>query len=208
MWLKFRAVLQPCPSHGMTDKGLLECFYRGLGPENRDIADQLCEGDMLHQPYEVVAKLLDGMVEANKEAKKKQEWDVLVTQLNALSTRVTELEVQAMGKEKHSSLQECKNGKKQRVLVLFYLMQIDMLYGWKVCRNAPIVKAMKQQSKDVQFEFNTRLTQIVTQFKEQGINTELYYKNKEMGKDTFSIIPTSAIRYEGNQFWLQKGRFL
>ncbi|XP_015161870.1 eukaryotic translation initiation factor 5B-like [Solanum tuberosum] len=74
------------------------------------------------------------------------------------------------------------------------LNKIDRLYGWKVCRNAPIVKAMKQQSKDVQFEFNTRLTQIVTQFKEQGINTELYYKNKEMGKDTFSIIQTSAIR--------------
>ncbi|KAH0750859.1 hypothetical protein KY290_030091 [Solanum tuberosum] len=77
------------------------------------------------------------------------------------------------------------------------LNKIDRLYGWKVCRNAPIVKAMKQQSKDVQFEFNTRLTQIVTQFKEQGINTELYYRNKEMGKDTFSIIPTSAISGEG-----------
>jgi hypothetical protein len=35
--------------------------------------------------------------------------------------------------------------------------------------------------------------QIVTQFKEQGLNTELYYKNKEMG-ETFSIVPTSAIR--------------
>ncbi|KAL3365921.1 hypothetical protein AABB24_010845 [Solanum stoloniferum] len=77
------------------------------------------------------------------------------------------------------------------------LNKIDRLYGWKVCRNAPIVKAMKQQSKDVQFEFNTRLTQIVTQFKEQGINTELYYRNKEMGKDTSSIIPTSAISGEG-----------
>uniref|UniRef100_M1D199 Eukaryotic translation initiation factor 5B n=1 Tax=Solanum tuberosum TaxID=4113 RepID=M1D199_SOLTU len=77
------------------------------------------------------------------------------------------------------------------------LNKIDRLYGWKVCRNAPIVKAMKQQSKDVQFEFITRLTQIVTQFKEQGINTELYYRNKEMGKDTFSIIPTSAISGEG-----------
>ncbi|KAJ8528518.1 hypothetical protein K7X08_022210 [Anisodus acutangulus] len=77
------------------------------------------------------------------------------------------------------------------------LNKVDRLYGWKVCRNAPIVKAMKQQSKDVQFEFNNRLTQVVTQFKEQGINTELYYKNKEMGKDTFSIIPTSAISGEG-----------
>lgn len=33
---------------------------------------------------------------------------------------------------------------------------------------------------------------VITQFKEQGLNTELYYKNKEMG-ETFSIVPTSAI---------------
>jgi len=36
------------------------------------------------------------------------------------------------------------------------------------------------------------LVQIITQFKEQGLNTELYYKNKEMG-ETYSIVPTSAI---------------
>ncbi|KAG9139926.1 hypothetical protein Leryth_022884 [Lithospermum erythrorhizon] len=76
------------------------------------------------------------------------------------------------------------------------LNKVDRLYGWKTCRNAPIVKAMKQQSKDVQIEFNMRLTQIITQFKEQGLNTELYYKNKEMG-ETFSIVPTSAISGEG-----------
>ncbi|KAL0287663.1 UNVERIFIED_CONTAM: Eukaryotic translation initiation factor 5B [Sesamum calycinum] len=73
---------------------------------------------------------------------------------------------------------------------------VDRLYGWKTCRNAPITKAMKQQSKDVQIEFNMRLTQVITQFKEQGLNTELYYKNKEMG-ETFSIVPTSAISGEG-----------
>ncbi|KAK4434141.1 Eukaryotic translation initiation factor 5B [Sesamum alatum] len=76
------------------------------------------------------------------------------------------------------------------------LNKVDRLYGWKTCRNAPITKAMKQQSKDVQLEFNTRLTQVITQFKEQGLNTELYYKNKEMG-ETFSIVPTSAISGEG-----------
>ncbi|KAB1203162.1 Eukaryotic translation initiation factor 5B [Morella rubra] len=76
------------------------------------------------------------------------------------------------------------------------LNKVDRLYGWKTCRNAPIVKAMKQQSKDVQNEFNMRLTQIITEFKEQGLNTELYYKNKEMG-ETFSIVPTSAISGEG-----------
>uniref|UniRef100_M1D971 Uncharacterized protein n=1 Tax=Solanum tuberosum TaxID=4113 RepID=M1D971_SOLTU len=69
---------------------------------------------MLHQPYEMVSKLLDGMVEANKEAKRKQEWDALVTQLDVLSTRVTELETQAMKEEKHSSLRGCKHGRKQR----------------------------------------------------------------------------------------------
>ncbi|CDP11376.1 unnamed protein product [Coffea canephora] len=76
------------------------------------------------------------------------------------------------------------------------LNKVDRLYGWKTCRNAPIMKAMKQQSKDIQVEFNMRLTQVITQFKEQGINTELYYKNKEMG-ETFSIVPTSAISGEG-----------
>ncbi|CAK9134718.1 unnamed protein product [Ilex paraguariensis] len=76
------------------------------------------------------------------------------------------------------------------------LNKVDRLYGWKTTRNAPIVKAMKQQSKDVQIEFNMRLTQVITQFKEQGLNTELYYKNKEMG-ETFSIVPTSAISGEG-----------
>ncbi|PHU20868.1 Eukaryotic translation initiation factor 5B [Capsicum chinense] len=77
------------------------------------------------------------------------------------------------------------------------LTKVDRLYGWKAFHNASIVKAMKEQSRDVQFEFRTRLTQVVTEFKEQGINTELYYKNKNMGKDTFSIVPTSAISGEG-----------
>jgi hypothetical protein len=37
--------------------------------------------------------------------------------------------------------------------------------------------------------------QIVTQFKMQGVNTALYYKNKEM-EDTFNIVPTSAVRFD------------
>ncbi|KAF9601081.1 hypothetical protein IFM89_016054 [Coptis chinensis] len=76
------------------------------------------------------------------------------------------------------------------------LNKVDRLYGWKTCPNAPVVKAMKQQTMDVQNEFKMRLIQIVTQFKEQGMNTELYYKNKEMG-ETSSIVPTSAISGEG-----------
>ncbi|WOK98614.1 eukaryotic translation initiation factor 5B-like [Canna indica] len=76
------------------------------------------------------------------------------------------------------------------------LNKVDRLYGWKSTPNAPIVKALKQQSNDVKNEFNMRLTQIITQFKEQGLNTALYYKNKELG-ETFNIVPTSAISGEG-----------
>ncbi|PKA50395.1 Translation initiation factor IF-2, chloroplastic [Apostasia shenzhenica] len=76
------------------------------------------------------------------------------------------------------------------------LNKVDRLYGWKKCLNAPIRKAMNQQSNDVKNEFNMRLTQIITQFKEQGLNTALYYKNKDLG-ETFNIVPTSALSGEG-----------
>lgn len=76
------------------------------------------------------------------------------------------------------------------------LNKVDRLYAWKAQRNAPIRKALKQQSKDVQNEFDRRLIEVITQFKEQGLNTELYYKNKDMG-ETFNIVPTSAITGEG-----------
>uniref|UniRef100_M1DV66 Retrotransposon gag protein n=1 Tax=Solanum tuberosum TaxID=4113 RepID=M1DV66_SOLTU len=112
MWLKFHAVLQLYSSHGMTDKALQECFYRDLGPKNRSIADQLCSEGTLHQLYEVIAKIFDGMAETNKDAKTKQEWDTLVTQMDVLSKRVIELEVQAMEKEKHFLFRERKHGKK------------------------------------------------------------------------------------------------
>ncbi|GMP79786.1 hypothetical protein CsSME_00035167 [Camellia sinensis var. sinensis] len=55
---------------------------------------------------------------------------------------------------------------------------------------------MKQQSKDVQIEFNRKLTKVITQLKEPGLHIELYYRNKEMG-ETYSIVPTSAISGEG-----------
>ena len=43
------------------------------------------------------------------------------------------------------------------------------------------------------------------QFKEQGLNTDLYYKNKEMGQ-TFNLVPTSAIRYSSHRPWFSSGR--
>ncbi|KAL1546937.1 photosystem II [Salvia divinorum] len=91
------------------------------------------------------------------------------------------------------SLNLLKSGNTDFVIAL---NKVDRLYEWKTCPNAPIGKAIRQQSKDVLTEFNMRLTQVITQFKEQGLNTELYYKNKEMG-ETYNIVPTSAISGEG-----------
>ncbi|MQL89570.1 hypothetical protein Taro_022148 [Colocasia esculenta] len=100
--------------------------------------------------------------------------------------------------------------KSRKAEFIVALNKVDRLYGWKKCPNAPIQVAMKQQSKDVQNEFRMRLTQIITEFKEQGLNTELYYKNKDMG-ETYNIVPTSALSGEGIPdlllvllFWTQR----
>ncbi|KAL6578292.1 hypothetical protein OROMI_010620 [Orobanche minor] len=76
------------------------------------------------------------------------------------------------------------------------LNKVDRLYGWTTCRNAPIKKALARQTKDVEILFNDGVKKVKNQLQEQGLNTELYYKNKEMG-DTFNIVPTSAISGEG-----------
>ncbi|KAI8003045.1 Eukaryotic translation initiation factor 5B [Camellia lanceoleosa] len=45
-------------------------------------------------------------------------------------------------------------------------------------------------------EFIVALNKVITQLKEQGLNTKLYYRNKEMG-ETYSTVPTCAISGEG-----------
>ncbi|GAB2282273.1 hypothetical protein Dimus_016822 [Dionaea muscipula] len=76
------------------------------------------------------------------------------------------------------------------------LNKIDRLNGWKPRRNAPFIKTIKEQSKEAVEDFNSKVKEIITRFMEQGLNTALYYKNKEMG-ETFSLVPTSAISGEG-----------
>jgi len=108
MWLKFQTVLQPCPTHGISDKVLLECFYRGLGLKNRSTTDQLFTGDFATPTLWRSGQLLYSMVETNKEIKKKQEWEALVTEVDFLSKSVMELEAQSTKNDKHFSLRECK----------------------------------------------------------------------------------------------------
>uniref|UniRef100_A0ACD5TH78 Uncharacterized protein n=1 Tax=Avena sativa TaxID=4498 RepID=A0ACD5TH78_AVESA len=81
--------------------------------------------------------------------------------------------------------------KRHNVRFIVALNKVDRLYGWKSCPNTPILEALKNQSDDVRSEYKWRLTEVITQFKENGFNTAPYYKNKKM-KRVFNIVPTSA----------------
>ncbi|CAL5348566.1 unnamed protein product [Camellia sinensis] len=105
---------------------------------------------------------------------------------------ITILEVDIMHGLEPQTIESLNLLKRRNTEFIVALNKVDRLYGWKVCRSAPLVKAMKRQSKDVQIEFNAKLTQVITQLKEQGLN----YGNKEMG-ETYSTVPTCAISGEG-----------
>lgn len=86
--------------------------------------------------------------------------------------------------------------KDRNVRFIVVLNKVDRLCGWKHCPDAPIKKALENQSGDVKKEFQWRLTKVVTQLKENGFNTALYYDNQKFRK-VFDIVPTSAISGEG-----------
>ncbi|WVZ90325.1 hypothetical protein U9M48_036634 [Paspalum notatum var. saurae] len=86
--------------------------------------------------------------------------------------------------------------KHSNVRFIVALNKVDRLYGWKTCPNAPIVKALKNQSDDVQRDFRWRVTEVVTQLMESGFNAALYYENKKI-KQVVNIVPTSAVSGEG-----------
>ncbi|KAG6489834.1 hypothetical protein ZIOFF_051114 [Zingiber officinale] len=71
------------------------------------------------------------------------------------------------------------------------IVVVDIMHGLE---QQTIESLNLLKSRDT--EFIVALNKIITQFKEQGLNTALYYKNREMG-ETFNIVPTSAISGEG-----------
>lgn len=76
------------------------------------------------------------------------------------------------------------------------LNKIDRLYDWKATPNNSFRDSFERQAKSVQDEFHSRLDQIKLALAEQGLNSELYYQNKNMSKYV-SIVPTSAMTGEG-----------
>lgn len=83
------------------------------------------------------------------------------------------------------------------------LNKIDRLFDWEVTPNNSFRDSFAKQSKSVQSEFFNRFEQIKLALAEQGLNSELYFQNKNMSKYV-SIVPTSAVTGEGvpDLLWL------
>lgn len=83
------------------------------------------------------------------------------------------------------------------------LNKIDRLYGWETIPNNSFRDSFAKQKPSVQQEFDTRFTQVQVALAEQGLNSELYFKNSNLAKYV-SIVPTSAFTGEGvpDLLWL------
>ncbi|KAF2279341.1 uncharacterized protein EI97DRAFT_430425 [Westerdykella ornata] len=76
------------------------------------------------------------------------------------------------------------------------LNKIDRLYGWSRIDNNGFEDSLAFQKKSTQAEFEERWKFVHTQLMEQGFNSELFYKNKNMARYV-SVVPTSAHTGEG-----------
>ncbi|SCU96266.1 LAMI_0F05908g1_1 [Lachancea mirantina] len=83
------------------------------------------------------------------------------------------------------------------------LNKIDRLYDWQSFPNNSFRDSFEKQPRTVKQEFQTRLDTIKVALSEQGLNSELYFQNKNMSKYV-SIVPTSAVTGEGvpDLLWL------
>ncbi|KAB8280538.1 hypothetical protein B0I72DRAFT_138039 [Yarrowia lipolytica] len=76
------------------------------------------------------------------------------------------------------------------------LNKIDRLFDWEAIPNNSFRDSLSKQKKSVLREFEDRLEKTKTALMEQGLNSEVYYKNKNLAKNV-SLVPTSAITGEG-----------
>ena len=76
------------------------------------------------------------------------------------------------------------------------LNKIDRMFDWEAHPNYPTRDTLALQKSHVLKEFNDRVSKIIVEFAEQGLNACLYWDNKNLGRNV-SLIPTSAITGEG-----------
>ncbi|KAG9097743.1 hypothetical protein FRC06_007224 [Ceratobasidium sp. 370] len=76
------------------------------------------------------------------------------------------------------------------------LNKIDRLYGWEAIPNNSVQDSLAKQKPAVRREFENRVNSTIVAFAEQGLNSILYYENKNFARNV-SLVPTSAISGEG-----------
>lgn len=74
--------------------------------------------------------------------------------------------------------------------------QIDRLYGWEPTPDNAVQDSLAKQKPSVIREFQDKVQKIIVAFAEQGLNSVLYYENKNFARNV-SIVPTSAVTGEG-----------
>ena len=74
--------------------------------------------------------------------------------------------------------------------------QIDRIYGWEATPDGAFQESLAKQNRSVQREFEDRVQKTILAFAEQGLNSVLYYENKNFARNV-SLVPTSAITGEG-----------
>uniref|UniRef100_M1DGV8 Integrase core domain containing protein n=1 Tax=Solanum tuberosum TaxID=4113 RepID=M1DGV8_SOLTU len=102
-------MITQCPIHDIPNIILLDCFYRGLGPENKRVVDQLISGDIEKQSYAMAVQLLDNMTKMNQEAEKDFMMTTLITQMDELAKMMVKIEAQCKRKDKYYPPQERRN---------------------------------------------------------------------------------------------------
>lgn len=108
------------------------------------------------------------------------------------------LVVDIMHSMEQQTIESIQMLRKRRTPFIVALNKVDRLYDWKVCGDSPIRDALAKQEDHVLEEFRTRVKRCQTGLMEQGLNSELYFDNKDWTK-VVSICPISAMTGEGIQ---------
>jgi translation initiation factor 5B len=86
--------------------------------------------------------------------------------------------------------------RERRTPFIVALNKIDRLLDWKKIDNNGFEDSLNLQKERVKKEFEDRWSMVHTQLQEQGFNSEIFYKNKNMSRYV-SVVPTSAHTGEG-----------
>eukprot|EP00466_Bigelowiella_natans_P013265 jgi/Bigna1/75334/fgenesh1_pg.34_\ len=87
--------------------------------------------------------------------------------------------------------------KAKKTPFIIALNKIDRCYKWKSVEDAPVRESMALQDEETSHELQSRIDETISALTcEAGLNTALYFKNKDFRK-YISIVPISAITGEG-----------